>query len=181
MTSRVLKSTNYRKSIETIICFTYNGIVKKKKEVIIMQVEIKIDSSYIDPKVIILTASMTEDVSNIVKKLSENASQIISGYKGEKIEILEQTDLIRIYSNSGKVFAVTDKGEYILRLRLYEIENRLPSNQFIRISNSEIINLKKVNNFDLSFTGTICVKLSNGITTYVSRRYVAKLKKILGL
>jgi len=35
-----LKSTNYRKSIETIICFAYNGIVKKKKEVIIMQVEI---------------------------------------------------------------------------------------------------------------------------------------------
>ena len=49
-----------------------------------MQVEIKIDSSCIDPKVIILTASMTEDVSNIVKKLSENASQIISGYKDEK-------------------------------------------------------------------------------------------------
>ena len=141
-----------------------------------MQVEIKIDSSYIAPKVIILTASMTEDVSNIVKKLSENASQIISGYKNEKIEILEQTDLIRIYANSGKVFAVTNKGEYILRLRLYEIENRLPSNQFIRISNSEIIN-----NFDLSFTGTICVKLSNGITTYVSRRYVPKLKKILGI
>lgn len=167
--------------IETIICFPYNGIVRKKKEVIIMQVEIKIDSSYIDPKVIILTASMTEDVSNIVKKLSEDASQIISGHKDEKIEILEQTDLIRIYANSGKVFAVTNKGEYILRLRLYEIENRLPSNQFIRISNSEIINLKKVNNFDLSFTGTICVKLSNGITTYVSRRYVPKLKKILGI
>ena len=148
-----------------------------------MQVEIKIDSSYIDPKVNILTASMTEDVSNIVKKLSEDASQIISGHrhKDEKIEILEQTDLIRIYANSGKVFAVTNKGEYILRLRLYEIENRLPSNQFIRISNSEIINLKKVNNFDLSFTGTICVKLSNGITTYVSRRYVPKLKKILGI
>lgn len=108
-----------------------------------MQVEIKIDGSCIDPKVIILTASMTEDVSNIIKKLSENSSQIISGYKDEKIEILEQTDLIRIYANSGKVYAVTDKGEYILQLRLYEIENRLPSNQFIRISNSEIINLKK--------------------------------------
>ena len=91
-----------------------------------MQVEIKIDSSCIDPKVIILTASMTEDVSNIVKKLSENASQIISGYKDEKIKILEQTDLIRIYANSGKVYAVTNKGKYILRLRLYEIENRLP-------------------------------------------------------
>lgn len=93
MTSCILKSTNYRKFIETIICFTYNGIVKKKKEMIIMQVEIKIDNSYIDPKVIILTASMTEDVSNIVKKLSEDASQIISGYKDEKIEILEQTGI----------------------------------------------------------------------------------------
>ena len=89
--------------------------------------------------------------------------------------------MIRIYLNSGKVVAVTDKGEYILRLRLYEIENLLLTDQFIRISNSEIINLKKDNNFDLSFTGTICVKLSNGVTTYVSRRYIPKLKKILGI
>ena len=146
-----------------------------------MQVEIKIDSSHTVPKVIILTASITDDVNNIVKKLSEDATQIISGYKDEKIEILEQADLIRIYANSGKIFATTTKGEYILRFRLYELENRLPSDQFIRISNSEIINLKKVNHFDLSFTGTICVKLSNGITTYVSRRYVPKLKKILGI
>ncbi len=146
-----------------------------------MQVEIKIDSSYIKPKIIILTASMTEDVNNIVKKLSEDTSQIISGQKDEKIEIIEQSDLIRIYANAGKVYAVTNKGEYILRFRLYEIESRLPFNEFIRISNSEIINLRKVNNFDLSFTGTICVKLSNGTTTYVSRRYVPKLKKILGI
>ena len=38
-----------------------------KKEVIPMQVEIKIDPSYTDPKIIILTASMTEDVSRIAK------------------------------------------------------------------------------------------------------------------
>lgn len=146
-----------------------------------MKVHIKIDNSCVEPEVIIVTASITEDVSNIMKKLSENDSQIITGYIDEKIEILEQTDLIHIYANSGKVFAVTNKGVYVVRLRLYEVEGKLPSNQFVRISNSEIINLKKVNNFDLSFTGTICVKLSNGITTYVSRRYVSKLKKILGI
>lgn len=146
-----------------------------------MQVEIKIDTSYTEPKIIILTDSMTEDVSEIVKKLSEDVPQIISGSKDEKMEVLQQTDLIRIYANAGKVFAVTNKGEYTLRLRLYELEKRLNPNQFIRISNSEIINLNKVNNFDLSFTGTICVKLSNGTVTYVSRRYVSKLKKILGI
>lgn len=146
-----------------------------------MQLEVRIDSSYIEPKVIILTASMTEDVNIILNKLSDQAPQIISGSKDNKIEVIELEDLIRIYASSGKVFAVTHKGEYALRLRLYEIEERLPPHQFVRISNSEIINLKNVNNFDLSFTGTICVKLANGTITYVSRRYVSKLKKILGI
>lgn len=146
-----------------------------------MQLEVKIDSSYIEPKVIILTASMTEDVNIILNKLSDQAPQIISGSKDNKIEVIEREDLIRIYASSGKVFAVTHKGEYALRLRLYEIEERLPPHQFVRISHSEVINLKQVNNFDLSLTGTICVKLANGAITYVSRRYVSKLKKILGI
>lgn len=146
-----------------------------------MQVEIKIDSSCTEPKVIILTDSVTEDVNSIVKKLSEDVPQVISGSKDEKIEVLEEAQLIRIYANTGKIFAVTKKGEYTLRLRLYEIEKRLNPYQFVRISNSEIINLKQVQHFDLSFTGTICVRLSNGTITYVSRRYVSKIKKILGI
>lgn len=146
-----------------------------------MQVEIKIDNSYAEPKVLILTSAMTEEVNDIIKKLSDNIPQIISGSKDGKIEVLAQEDLIRIYASEKKVFAVTDKGAYMLRLRLYEAEERLNPQQFVRISNSEIINLKKVNNFDLSFTGTICVKLLNDDITYVSRRYVNKIKKILGL
>lgn len=146
-----------------------------------MQVEIKIDSSCTEPKIIIMTNSVTEEVNDIIKKLSEDKPDIISGIKNEKIEVLEQADLIRIYANAGKVFAVTDNGEYVLRLRLYEAEQRLDARQFVRISNSEIINLKKVKHFDLSFTGTICVRLSNGMVTYVSRRYVSKIKKKLGI
>ena len=146
-----------------------------------MQVEIKMDDSYTEPKIILLTATMTKEVNMILNKLSENPPQVISGCRNGKIEVIEQEDLIRVYANSGKVFAVTDKGEYTIRLRLYEIEERLDPDQFVRISNSEIIHLKKVNNFDLSFTGTICVDLANRTTTYVSRRYVSKIKKILGI
>lgn len=146
-----------------------------------MQVEIKIDASCHEPKVIILTDVMTEEVNALVQRLSDHNLQIISGSKDGKTKILESDDLSRIYAGSGKVFAVTGDGEYLLRLRLYEVEERLNQAQFVRISNSEIINLKKVKNFDLSFTGTISVEMTNGATTYVSRRYVAKIKKILGL
>lgn len=146
-----------------------------------MQVEIKIDRSCTEPIILIRTAAMTEEIDLLLNKLSEKTPQVISGSKDAKIEVLDENDLIRIYAGAGKVFAVTDDGEYHLRLRLYEMEARLNPKQFVRISHSEIINLKKVKNFDLSFTGTICVEFTNGSVTYVSRRYVAKIKKILGM
>lgn len=124
---------------------------------------------------------MSEDVQTIVHTLTDSPLQILFGKQGEKIQPLIQENLIRVYAAGGKVFAVTDSGEYTLRQRLYELESRLPPSQFVRISNSEIINLRKVDHFDLNFAGTICVKLSDGSTTYVSRRYVSKLKKRLEL
>ncbi len=146
-----------------------------------MQVEIKIDSAYEDPKVMILTAAMTDEVNRIVKRLSEEYPRMLSGIRDDKLELLKQEELIRIYTHSGKVYAVTDKGEYVVRRRLYELEGQLDNGCFVRISNSEIINLKKVEYFDLSFTGTICVKLSDYTSTYVSRRYVSKIKSVLGI
>lgn len=69
----------------------------------------------------------------------------------------------------------------MLRMRLYELEACLNEKEFVRISNSEIINLKKVKNFDISLGGVIRVKFIDGTTTYVSRRYVAKIKNVLGI
>ena len=146
-----------------------------------MQIEIKTDASCSEPKVIIMTASVTEEVNGIVSRLTENRLKIISGSKDGKIEIIEPSDIIRIYSNRGKVLASTRNGEYFLKFRLYEIESLISDSAFVRISNSEIINLKNVRNFDLSFTGTILVKLCDGSVTSVSRRYLSKIKKILGL
>lgn len=146
-----------------------------------MQIEIKIDPLYEEPKVVVLTASMTEEVHSLVGKLSEKSPSVISGSRDGMITVLEENDLIKVYAGNGKVFAVTDHGEYSIKLRLYEIEKRLDPQRFVRISNSEIVSLKKVKNFDLSFTGTICVELINNTVTYVSRRYVSKIKKILGI
>ena len=146
-----------------------------------MQVEIKIDKSLTEPKIIIETNEITEDISEIVKKLSEERTDIITGFKQEQAQILEQAEIYCIYSANKKVYALTDKGEFTLRFRMYELEDRIDTNSFVRISNSEIINLKKVKGFDLSFTGTICVKMKNGRVTYVSRRYVSKIKQVLGI
>ena len=146
-----------------------------------MKIEVKIDDSCTEPRVIVLTDRMTDEVSAIVRRLSGEQTGVVTGMRDELLEIIEPQDICRIYAASGKVFAVTERGEYTMRQRLYELEERLESRRFIRISNSEIINLKKVRCFDLSATGTICVSLSNGETAYVSRRYVSKIKQVLGI
>ena len=76
---------------------------------------------------------------------------------------------------------MTGKAEYTLRMRLYEVEERFRRSSFVRISNSEIINLKTVRSFDLCLAGTIRVALKNGEAAYVSRRYVGKIKEALGM
>ena len=146
-----------------------------------MQIEIKMDDNYREPKIVIMTDKMTDEVNDIVKKLSDEQPQLIAGFKDDSVQVIEPSSIYRVYAQSGKVFAETNKGNYLLRLRLYEAEERLEKLSFVRISNSDIINLKKVKSFDLSFAGTICITLSNGTVTYVSRRTVSKIKKLLGI
>ncbi len=146
-----------------------------------MKIEIKIDEDCTETKIVVVTSKVTEEVNEIVKRLSSEQPQMIAGFKDEQATMLEPNQIYRVYASDGKVYAEAENGTHLLRLRLYEAEQRLAKCSFVRISNGEIINLKKVKGFDLSFAGTICVSLSNGTVTYVSRRYVAKIKQLLGL
>ena len=146
-----------------------------------MQIEIEIDKKCREPKIIVVTDKMTDEVNDLLKRLSDVRPQVIAGFKDEIVELLEPSDIYRVFAVSGKVLAETARGEYALRLRLYEAEQRLDSRSFVRISNSDIINLKKVRSVDLSFAGTICITLLNGTVTYVSRRSVARIKQVLGI
>ena len=148
-----------------------------------MKLEIKIDTAIVEPETVITTSAMTDEVNRVVNYISnlENTSFMITGQKDGKIELLDQENIIRLYAENGKMFAKLDQATYQIRLRLYELEERLDNDKFVRISNSAIVNLKKVKGLDLSFAGTICMELENGEVSYVSRRYVARIKQILGI
>ncbi|MBQ8555066.1 MAG: LytTR family transcriptional regulator [Clostridia bacterium] len=146
-----------------------------------MQVEVRLDPAHAEPKVIILTAGMTDEVTALVNQLTQEAPAMLSGIRDDKLILLDEKEIIRIYAAEDKVFATTSRGDFALRQRLYEMEERLDKRSFVRISNGEIINLKKARGFDLKMTGTICVSLEGGLVTYVSRRYVNRIKQVLGV
>jgi len=146
-----------------------------------VKVEIKIDPYCDETTVVVIAKEMGDEVNELLKNLAKRSSSVVVGFRDDSVTVLESEEIIRIYTAVQKVFVVTDDGEYVSRLRLYELEERLPSNMFVRTSNSEIVNLHKVKDFDLSFSGRIGVRFLDGSVTYVSRRYVSKIKKILGL
>lgn len=146
-----------------------------------MKIEIKIDEDCVEPKIVIVTGSVTDEINDIVRRLSGEQSEVLAGFQADRAVVLEPGQIYRVYASGGKVYAEAEGGMYLLRLRLYEAEQRLAGYSFVRISNGEIISLKKVKGFDLSFVGTIRVSLSNGTVTYVSRRYVSRIKQRLGI
>lgn len=145
-----------------------------------MKVEVKIDNNCTEPLCIIITNKLTDEISSCVERLS-SSNTLITGRQNDNISLIEQKDIINIYAAQSKVYVVTERGEFVVKQRLYELDQMLDSHSFVRISNSEIINLHKAVNFNLKLSGTILVSLPNGKETYVSRRYVTKIKERLGV
>jgi Response regulator of the LytR/AlgR family len=146
-----------------------------------MDIEVCIEKGRIRPKVVVHTNEMTQEIADLIKRLTDYSDQMVVGYQNEKVYLLRLEEIYQIYAQNQKVFARTQKDSFQLKFRLYELEDRLSGTQLIRISNSEIINLKKVQSLDLSITGTITLKFDTGEKSFVSRRYVDKIKKHVGI
>ena len=146
-----------------------------------MKVEIVVDKNLKEKEVIIKTPIVDQESLDIKEKILSNDIQILSGIYDDKLEIIDLDDIIRIYANDKKVFTVTEKKTYLMKLPLYKIEDYLSGKNFVRISNSEIINLDKTKNFDFKYLGTISCEMDNGDICFVSRRAMKKVREILGV
>lgn len=146
-----------------------------------MEVEWKIEPGRQEPKVVILAGEETESLRRLAARLSGLNLGPVPVWEGERILLLPQEDFLRFYTDGKGVSAQTGRGIFSVRLRLYELEERLDSQRFVRVSNSEIINLDRVTAVDLSLAGTIRMTLDGHTAAYVSRRYVKKIKETLNL
>ena len=144
-----------------------------------LKVEIRIDPTCAEPKVVIHTDRLTDEVEALAKRLSAPSLDAIPAQTDRGVQLLPADKIIRVYTERQKVFAQTADGAYPLKFRLYEMEERLQGRAFARISSSELVNTKMITGMDFSLTGTIRVTLKGGITTYVSRRTVSEMKKLL--
>lgn len=146
-----------------------------------MKVDIAIKSELKEPYVVVYTNEITEEIQHIVQRLSNTQNKILTGIKGEKIFLLENDEIYCFYSENQKIYAKTDRGNLWVKQKLYQLEEMFEGTSFVRISNSCIVNVNKIKNLEISFSGAIDIVFKNGEKEFVSRRYVSKIKKYLGI
>ena len=144
-----------------------------------MEVEIRIDPELKQPKLVIHAPQETPQLRQLADQLAALSLGPVQVWEEERSYLLQQGEFLRFYTQGKGVCAQTRDKNFTVRLRLYELEEQLDPLRFVRISNSEIINLETVTAVDLSLTGTICMTLDGRFTSYVSRRYVKKIKEVL--
>lgn len=145
-----------------------------------MKIDVALDPALEELLVNILAPGETEELADLLRRLEERPP--LTGFREGSAVPLDPGEVLRFYGEDKEVRAQTLNGEVCtVRLRLYELEERLDRRTFVRVSHSEIVNWKRVTALDLSLSGTIRVTLEGGVVTYVSRRYVKKIKEVLGI
>lgn len=146
-----------------------------------MKLEIHIDPSCEELRVEITAPAMNDEARELLGRLESGAGGPLAGFREETVTLLEPETVLSFRTEGDRVLARTLEGDYAVRLRLYELEQKLDARRFVRISQSELVNLKQVRQLDLSLAGTIRMTLADGSSTFVSRRCVKKIKQALGL
>lgn len=140
----------------------------------------KIDPAYTEKEITVFSCSEDRELQNIMDALQMMFGTTVSGtdQRGNRVNA-RLSDVISFFSENGKVKAHTTDGDLTLPRTMYSLEEELPEDMFFRISRSEIINIRRIRKLDMSFAGTIKVIMNDGYETYVSRRNVTGLKKLL--
>lgn len=142
-----------------------------------MKLEFRADPNARETRVVIVARERTPEVEALLRRLQP--PEKIAAYSERGEVLLEGWEIIRIYTQKRRVLLDSSRGTFQLRCRLYELEEQL-GEAFVRISNAELVNRDCIRSMDFSLAGTIRLSLKGGIESYVSRRYVARIRKIFG-
>lgn len=129
---------------------------------------------------IIIYAHQKNEIICEIERMAQDQPLQMVGFLNEEIVRLEPYDIYCFTVEGGKLYAIGEKEKYLIKSRLYNIEEILDKN-FIKINQSSIANIKKIQKFDASISGTLKVIFKNGHTDYVSRRNIKNIKERLGL
>lgn len=132
-----------------------------------------------EESIIITAHEKTEKIVMIEKIINVNDQKLMA-YDEDEILPINLNNVYAFYTNDSKVFVKMKDNDYLIKERIYQIEELL-DDSFVKINQGCIVNINKILKFDSSITGSIKVVLKNGFSDYISRRELKNVKRRLGL
>ncbi|WP_295589591.1 LytTR family DNA-binding domain-containing protein [uncultured Methanobrevibacter sp.] len=146
-----------------------------------MKVNLFVSRDIEEPYADIHTNELTDNITKAMSILeSDESSEMLAVKKGSDFALLEFSDVYMFRVEDKQVKVYTEKGEYQIKKPLYQVEETLTSD-FVRISKTTIVNLKKVERVAPSLKGMMFIQLKNGLKDNISRKYLPDFKQALDL
>lgn len=119
-------------------------------------------------------------ITDCIEELFKEQIPLFLGQNENGYKKLNSNEIFAFTVEDNKIFALVKNDRYRIKTRLYQLEEILPEN-YVKINQSSIINLDKIDRFGAGFSGALTVTLKNGFCDYVSRRNLKSVKERLGV
>ena len=101
--------------------------------------------------------------------------------KADRKIVLLRTAEIEWIEAAGNYVNIHTKGTaYFVRETMSSIESKMPSDRFMRIHRSTIVNLDRIKELKAGSNGEYLVRMQNGEELTLSRGYRSQLQRLLG-
>lgn len=131
-----------------------------------------------EDQIIVRCRQMSGELYQMLSSLKAQADTVI-GYDGSDIHRIDPGDIYYFEAVDNKVFIYCRKRVFESRQRLYEVEEMFAGSDFIRVSKSVILHIKKIAYLSPAYSGRFEATLDNAEKVIISRQYVPDLKKKL--
>lgn len=110
------------------------------------------------------------------------ASSKIVGFQNDAYYVINEKNILYFEAVDAGVLCHTGQDAYQLKEKLYQLEARLPSEQFIKVSRSFIIHIDTVTQIIPWFNRRLLLKFENSKKEVeVSKSYAKSFKEFLGM
>lgn len=145
-----------------------------------MKIIINIDEKLDETEIAISCKELTDEVEKVIATLRMINQQLLAT-KDEENYLLDVAKIAYVEALDRKTFVYTAEDVYESKLKLYEMEERLCNSGFLRISKSNLVNLKFIHSIKNDVERKLRLTLKNGEKIIVSRQYADEIKKRLGV
>ncbi|GCF93243.1 hypothetical protein NRIC_11340 [Enterococcus florum] len=146
-----------------------------------LKIVTEIAEKWVEPEIWI-RASEQQTIDAVVAKLdtAQQSEKLIVKIKDE-ILLLKKDEIVYAEVFNKMLTLHTTTHTHTFRQSLTSLKEELSADQFLQISKSAMVNIRKISKLEIAFSGNLYAHLSNGMKVVVSRRFVEELKKRLSI